>query len=328
MGFGLITRKEFVGSFVKVAAAGALTAVGASALAGCSGQASQKQEAGNGKVKVAASFYSMADFAQKIGGDNVEVTCLVPSGTEPHDWEPSTSDIKTIETAAVLVYNGAGMEHWVSDTLASVSNKNLVAVEASSGVDLRRLSSEELQEARAEDPDASDTDPHVWLDPKNVKIEMENIRAALAKVDPDNAAVYQQNYDKWASECDKLDKEFTEGLSSVSQKSIVVSHEAYGYLCQAYGLDQVAIEGIEPDAEPDAQTMAEIVQFVKDNNVKVIFSEELVSPKVAQSIAAACGAEVMELNPIEGLSEEDLKAGEDYFSVMRDNLNKLESVLA
>ena len=156
---------------------------------------------------------------------------------------------------------------------------------------------------------------------------MANVKDALIAADPEGKAEYEANYATWAAECDKLDKEFSEGLAGAANRSIVVSHEAFGYLCDAYNLEQLPIEGIEADAEPDAKTMAGIVEFVKANGVKVIFSEELVSPKVANSIAEATGASVEELNPIEGLSEEDLAAGADYFSVMRANLEVLKKAL-
>lgn len=328
-----------------IAAAFALAAAAALvcfALVGCGSSAATSADrkatvSDSQKVQVAASFYAMADFAEKIGGDRVKVTCLVPAGTEPHDWEPSTTDIKTLETADVFVYNGAGMEHWTEDTLASLSNKGLVSVEASEGVALRELGEGEGDAHEAEhahepehegrDHDHGGVDPHVWLAPQNAKIEMANVRDALIAADPEGKADYEANYATWAAECDKLDKEFSEGLAGAANRSIVVSHEAFGYLCDAYNLEQLPIEGIEADAEPDAKTMAEIVEFVKANGVKVIFSEELVSPKVANSIAEATGASVEELNPIEGLSEEDLAVGADYFSVMRANLEALKKAL-
>ena len=331
---GMYSRRKFL---VAGAAACALSA--SFVLGGC-GMSSPAKSVDDSKVQVVASFYPMYDFASKIGGDRVQVTCLVPAGTEPHDWEPSTADLKAFETADMLVYNGAGMEHWVHDVLESTTNDKLVAVEASKGAHLLELSPEALAEETAEhaaeggahahehEDEDSKTDPHVWLAPENAKIEMNNIKEALIEIDSDGRETYEANYEKWAAECDALDSEFTKGLSGVSNHSIVVSHEAFGYLCDAYGLTQMPIEGIEADAEPDADQMAKIVDFVKQNNVKTIFSEELVSPKVAQAIADASGAQVEELNPLEGLSDEELAAGEEYFSVMRSNLDALKKALA
>lgn len=314
-----------------------------SILAGCSAagmKGGSSDASGDAKLKVSASFYPMYDFAQKVGGDRVDVTCLVPAGTEPHDWEPSTSDIRAISETDVLVYSGAGMEHWVSDVLDGISNDKLVTVEASDGVKLRELSAEAQAEEAEEHAheghdhdhghgeDASATDPHVWLAPLNAKTQLGNIRDALVKADPDGKETYDANFEKWAAELETLNSEFSNGLTDLPNKTIVVSHEAFGYLCDAYGLTQMPIEGIEADSEPDAQQMAKIVEFVQANNVKTIFSEELVSPKVAQAIADASGASVEELNPLEGLSDEELAAGEDYLSVMRSNLDALKKALS
>ena len=303
---------------------------GLSLVAGCSPAADKTEE--KGKLSVYASFYPMYDFAQKVGGDRVEVHNMVPPGTEPHDWEPAPSDIANLEDADVFVYNGAGMEHWVDKVLASLGNKELVAVEASKGLALLEGHDEhEGEEEHAgeveEEHEGEEHDPHVWLSPKNAKQEMANIKEALVKADPANKDYYEQNYQKYAAEFDALDKEFREALSPLPDKDIIVSHQAFGYLCADYGLNQVAIEGLSPDSEPDPARMAEIIDFTKEHQVKVIFFEELVSPKVAQAVADATAAETEVLNPLEGLNDEQQAAGEDYFSIMRQNLEVLKIAL-
>ncbi len=316
---------------VFAAALAVLSIVGLSACTSASGTAgsssNESQSASESqKIQVVASFYPMADFAQKIGGDHVEVENLCPAGTEPHEWEPSPTDVKAIESARVFMYNGADMEGWVDDTLAS-ANVTGTVVCASDGIDLRVADHDHDADEADSHEHAGEHDPHVWLAPENAKKEAENIKDALVKADPDNASDYEANYEKWAREFDDLDNEFASRLSQTSGKTIVVSHEAFGYLCDAYGLTQEPITGMDAEGEPDAKTMAEIVQFVRDNNVKVIFSEDLVSPKIAQQIADETGASCEVLNPIEGLEQDELDAGEDYFSVMRDNLDELVSAL-
>ena len=269
------------------------------------GTVETEKEAEESKLKVMASFYPMYDFAVKIGGDKVKVMDMVPAGTEPHDWEPAATDIKNLEDADVFVYSGAGMEHWVSTVLASLENRNLVSVEASDG----------------------QYDPHVWLSPLNAKKEMENIKDAFVKADPNNQSYYEANYTEYAAKFDQLDQEYRDTISGLTNKNIVVAHEAFGYLCDAYGLKQVGIEGLSPDSEPDPAKMAEVIDFVRENHVKVIFFEELVSPKVAETIAYETGASAEMLNPLEGLGDEELAAGEDYFSVMESNLEKLKAAL-
>ena len=298
-----------------------------SLLTGCGTQPADTA-AGDGRLRVLTSFYPMYDFACKIGGDCIDVTNMVPSGTEPHDWEPSTNDFKNLEKADVFIYNGADMEPWADDLLVSRSD-TLRVVEASENVELRTTDGEHEHAHEHEDADHhhGDFDPHVWLDPENAKIEMEAIRDALCAADPENSTVFQSNYEKYAAELDALDAEFREKLAPLPNRTIVVAHEAFGYLCDAYGLTQVGIEGLSPDSEPDPGRMAEVIDFVREHSISTIFFEELVSPKVAEAIASETGAQAKMLSPLEGLSDEQAAAGADYFSVMHDNLAALMEAL-
>jgi len=283
------------------------------------------------KISVYTSFYPMYDFALKIGGDKVQVVNMVPVGTEPHDWEPTAADITGLEKAAVFIYNGAGMEHWVENILEALQNKDLIVVEASKGIDLIKGHSEHADQEDLNGAEnrhqGEEYDPHVWLNPLNAKREMENIKNAFIQADPENKDFYEANFQKYAAELDKLDKEFQEALSTSLNKNIIVAHQAFTYLCAAYGLNQVPIAGLSPDSEPDPARMAEIIDFAKKYDVTVIFFEELASPKVAETIASAVHAEVGVLNPLEGLSGEQQAAGDDYFSVMRQNLQALKAAL-
>lgn len=270
------------------------------------------------KLTVYTSFYPMYDLTKKVGGDKINLKDLVPAGTEPHDWEPTPSDMGNLEKADILIYNGAGMEAWLDKVLKSINNKKLVTVEASKGLKL------------LDNPDKAENltyDPHVWLNPMLAKQEMEAIKNALVSADPLNKEYYEKNYNDNAGKLDQLDQEYKKTISTLSKKDIVVAHQAFGYLCSAYGLNQVAIEGLAADSEPSPARMAEIVNFVKVKQVKYVFFEELVSPKVALTIAQETGATAAVLNPLEGLSEADQKAGKDYFSVMRDNLEVLKKAL-
>lgn len=298
-----------------------------SLLTGCGTQQADTA-AGDGRLRVLTSFYPMYDFACKIGGDCIDVTNMVPSGTEPHDWEPSTNDLKNLEKADVFIYNGADMEPWADDLLVSRSD-TLRVVEASENVELRTTDGEHehAHEHEGADHHHGDFDPHVWLDPENAKIEMEAIRDALCAADPENSTVFQSNYEKYAAELDALDAEFREKLAPLPNRTIVVAHEAFGYLCDAYGLTQVGIEGLSPDSEPDPGRMAEVIDFVREHSISTIFFEELVSPKVAEAIASETGAQAKMLSPLEGLSDEQAAAGADYFSVMHDNLAALMEAL-
>ncbi|WP_331666962.1 metal ABC transporter substrate-binding protein [Clostridioides mangenotii] len=307
-----------------------ITIVLFSLLTGCNKEIEQLDSKGK-ELNVLTSIYPMYDFAQKIAGNKATIINMVPSGVEPHDWEPTAKDITNLEKADLFIYNGSGMEHWVEDILKSTQNEDLVKLEASKNIKLTKGHSHDKEdENHSSDNEYNEnsiSDPHVWMDPKNAKQEMKDIKDTFVQADPTNKEFYENNYAKYAKELDKLDKEYKEVLTPLSNKDIVVSHEAFGYLCEAYGLNQVGIEGMSPDSEPDPARISEIIKFVKENKVKVIFFEELVSPKVAKTIADATGAKTDVLNPIEGLSAKETSSDEDYFSVMRKNLESLKLAL-
>lgn len=287
------------------------------------------------KLSVYTSFYPMYDFASKVGGDKINVINMVPDGAEPHHWEPTPADIVGLENASVFVYNGAGMEHWVEDVLESIHNENLIIVETADGLSLLEghhhehddEDEHEEDEHEDEEDEHGEFDPHVWLNPMNAKMQMESIKNAFVKADPENKDYYEANYTKYAAEFDALDKEFRDTLDPLPDKDIIVTHLAFGYLCSAYGLNQIAVEGLVPDSEPDPARITEIIEFAREHNVRVIFFEELVNPKVAEVIADNIGAKTDVLSPVEALSDEQRNNGDDYLAVMRQNLKALKAAL-
>ena len=281
---------------------------------GCSKE-NKENENSEGKIKIYTSIYPLYDFAKKVGGDKVDVTNLVPAGTEPHEWEISTSDIVNLEKADMLIYNGAGIENWTDKVISTLENKDIAYVKTSEGLDIHKIGKKDSQEDNKHSHGSYD--PHTWLSIKNAKQEMENIKNALVKYDPDNADYYEDNYEKYAKKFDELDKKYSNTLGPIKNKTIIVAHEAFGYLCEEYDINQEGIEGLTPDSEPDPARMRQIIKFAKKNNVKTIFFEELVSPKVAQTIAKEINAKTEVLNPLE------INNGEDYFSVMEKNLEVL-----
>ncbi len=278
------------------------------------------------KLQVYTSFYAVCDFVQKIGGDKIQVYNLVPSGTEPHNWEPTSGDMLNLENADFLFYNGGGMEGWIDKVRASIENENIEYVELSKDVDF--IKSEHTHEhEEGENHDEEGVDPHIWLDPQNAKKEAFAIKEALSAKDAENADYYSQKYDEFAKKADELDESFKEVVSGAENKTIVVAHQAYGYLCKAYGLEQLAIEGLSADSEPSPAKMAEISKTVKEKGIKYIFFEELLTPKAASVIAEETGTELLVLNPFEGLTDEEIANGGDYFSVMYKNLENIEKAL-
>lgn len=265
------------------------------------------------KILVVTTIYPMYDFVSNIAGERAEVINLVPAGTEPHDFELSTGDMQLLEQADLFVYNGAGMEQFVDKTLNAVSNKKLMVVEAASQV--------------ATLESGTKTDPHTWLDVQNAISESEVIKDAFVQMDAEHGEIYEKNFEDYKDKLEALDKVYKEELSDLSGDTIVVAHEAFGYLCAAYGLKQNAVEGLTADSEPDSARMKEIIDFCREKDIQVIFFEELVSPKVANTIADEIGARTMVLNPIEGLTASQEESGLDYIGLMKENLEALKEAL-
>ncbi len=279
------------------------------------------------KLAIVTTIYPMYDFTLNIAGDRAEVINLVPAGTEPHDFELSAKDMQLIEKADIFIYNGAGMEHFVDKTLAAVSNQDLTVVEAASGIQLLEAGSYDDEGLHDDGHEKEKTDPHTWLSIQNAIAESEAIKETLVKLDEENADYYEANYQAYKEKLEDLEERYRETLSGMSRDTIVTAHEAFGYLCNEYGLKQKAVEGLTADSEPDAAKMKEIIEFCKKNEIKIIFFEDLVSPKVAKTIADEIGAETMTLNPVEGLTAKQEEDGLDYIGIMEQNLEALKKAL-
>jgi len=291
--------------------------------------------AGDGRLRVATSIYPIYEFARAVGGDRIDLVNLVPPGIEPHDWEPSVGDIRTLNAAQVFLYNGAGFEHWVDAVLASLDNRDLVAVEAGAGFTLRdgedgadhegdgEHGGDAGHDGEAADHDHVHLDPHIWLDPQGAAHIVGQIRDALAAAEPEHAAEYRKNAESYLQDLAALDEEYTAGLAQCERRVFFTTHAAFGYLAHRYGLEQRAIMGLAPEAEPTPKALQAVVEEAREHDVKYIFFETLVSDKVARVVAEEIGAETLVLNPFEGLTPEQIAAGEDYLSVMRQNLTNL-----
>ncbi|MFG1733502.1 metal ABC transporter solute-binding protein, Zn/Mn family [Paenibacillus sp. 843] len=186
---------------------------------------------------------------------------------------------------------------------------------------------EHEEESAGTSTDTHHTDPHTWVSPKSALVMAENIKNSLVEVDPEHKDGYEQRFEALKEKLVKLDNDFTSELSKMPKKDIVVSHQAFGYLCRDYGLTQHAIMGLSPDAEPRAQDMVNLTKTVKEKEVQYIFFEELVSDKLAKTLANEAGVETLVLNPVEGLTKEQASAGENYFTLMEKNLQNLTKAL-
>ena len=280
------------------------------------GSAAEANGAGQGKLQATASFYPLYYFASRIGGPYAEVYNLTPVGAEPHDFDPTTQDIARIERGDMLILNG-GVEPWGDKIREELKGRNVKVVVAGEGL-LTRQVAEEGQAV---------PDPHVWLSPRLARQEAAHILEGFRSVDAANSAYYESQAKSLEDELDTLDASYRAGLAHCRQKDIVTSHAAFAYLADSYGLTQVPIAGLSPDAEPSARDLAEIVKLARQKQIKYIFFESLVSPRLAETIATEIGARTMVLDPLEGLTDEQIRQGKTYFTVMQDNLRNLETAL-
>jgi zinc transport system substrate-binding protein len=276
----------------------------------------QQQESGAG-IKVSASFYPLGFFAQQILGSHGTVAIITPAGVEPHDYEPTPADIATMQRSSVVVLNGGGFEVWATDITNQLKGGMTRLVIAGDGLVTRSLA----------DGGTNDMDPHIWLDPVLAEQEVRRIAEAIIASDPTHKTDYSRNEQQLLAMLDNLDRAYQNGLRTCVMRDIVTSHLSFGYLAERYQLRQIGIAGLSPDEEPSPATLVNIAQFVRDRHVSTIFFESLISPKLAQTIAQETGAKTAELNPIEGLTSDQISKGQNYQTVMLQNLMNLQSVL-
>lgn len=246
------------------------------------------------KIKVITTFYPLYEFSKRIGGEKAEISTLVPAGVEPHDWEPGPQDIIKVGAAQIFVYNGAGLEPFVDEIKKRIEPGNLIIVDSSEGIQLI---------------ENGVPDPHIWLDPVLAKQQVDNIEKAFIKADPQNSDYYSANARMLKQELDSLDKEISTELAHAKKRVFIASHDAFSYFARRYNLTQIAIAGISPEMEPSPAKIAEIVRLAREYEVKYIFFETLTSPRLSEVIAKEVGAQVLVLNPIEVLSEAQIKQG-------------------
>ena len=321
-----------------------LSLTAALALSSCASGSGDPSAAGGGSsgtLSVQASFYPLQYVTERVGGDLVQVDSLTPAGAEPHDLELSPAAVDGLRTADAVVYL-SGFQPAVDDAVAQAAPEHaLDAVHA--GVEGEEAHSAEEHEAAeasysgaahseekpAEEPAGDDghghegEDPHFWLEPDRLAAVATEVAHELAEVDPDNVETYESNAEELAEELAALDEEFAAGLATCERDTIVVSHDAYGYLADKYDLEQVSIAGLDPDTEPSPARLAEIGKVVEAEGVTTVFSESLVNPKVAETLAAEHGIEKAVLDPVENQSDESA----DYQQVMRNNLEALRTAL-
>jgi zinc transport system substrate-binding protein len=280
---------------------------------------------GGGRPQVVAAFYPLQYVAARVAGDHADVTDLTKPGSEPHDLELSVAQVAEVNDADLVVYEH-GLQAAVDDAVAQDGGG--ATVDASAVAGLEPIGHDGHDDAahdhggeEAESGDLGDLDPHFWQDPLKLAKVADAVAEALAKIDPEHAADYDANAAALGEDLTTLDQEYIAGLQGCERDTIVVSHNAFGYLGR-YGLYIEPISGLSPEAEPTPADLARLQELIEDKGITTVFSERLVSPRQSQALADDMGITSAVLDPIEGLSDET--ADEDYLSLMRENLSALE----
>jgi zinc transport system substrate-binding protein len=273
--------------------------LGGIGLTGCGGSPSGESASRDGaeRLDVVAGFYPLAFAASEIGGEGVSVSNLTPPGAEPHDLELSPRDVERVRSADLVLYLGGGFQPALGDAIGETEGR---AVDALAGLEL------------------SGEDPHVWLDPLRYERIAARIGEALGR--PEAARAFSERLAA-------LDVEYEAGLRGCERREIVTSHAAFGYLAERYGLEQIAITGLEPEAEPAPRELERRADLARELGATTSVCETLGSPELAEAVAREIGAETATLDPLEGLTGEEAEGGEDYFSLMRRNLAVLREAL-
>lgn len=259
------------------------------------------------KVQVVATFYPLAYAAEQVGGSAVEVNNLTSGGLEPHEFEPKARDIIAMQQAAVLLSLG-DIDSWAESTVTErrAAGKPTVVI--------------------AESSEFTNHDPHIWLDPVLMKDLVMEVQTALSSAAPEQAAVFQRNAAALLTDLDLLNDDY-QALTSCQRDDIIVAHDAFGYAAKRYGLVSHAVSGLSPEEEPSARDLATLADLAERLQVKTIFFESTASSSLADTLAREVGAQTAVLATLESLTPEDLAAGEDYFSLMQQNLAALKAEL-
>lgn len=266
----------------------------------------------NNKLKVSVTFNALYEFASAVGKEKVEISTIIPSGIEPHDFEPKAADIAGLSNANVFIQNGLGMESWADKAIQSAGNNNLTVVIAADGAaSIENTEIEEIDEH-------GQYDPHLWLSIKGAEAEVQNIADGFSTADPANKDYYQANATEYINQLDDIYKEYSDKFAELKNKNFITGHAAFNYFCKDFGLKQNSVEDVFAEGEPSTKQLAALVDYCKENNVTTIFAEEMASPEISQTLANEVGAEVETIYTMES-PEDDL----NYLERMKKNCEKI-----
>ena len=301
------------------------------------------------KLNIYTTVYPLTYFTERIGGEHVNVQSIYPAGSNEHTFEPTQQDMITLADADAVFYIGLGLEGFIDSAKKTLSNENVEFVATAESIpeaDLGEGHSDEEEHEQGHDEGTEEehnhaheegteeahdhgheVDPHIWISPVLSQQIAEAVKDELVERDGENAEEYEANYEQLVEELKELDQSFEQMAAAAEQKTFFVSHSAFGYWANAYGLEQVAVAGLNSQDEPSQQELVEIVKQAEELNIDHIAFEQNVSSRLTEVIQNEIGAEAVQLHNLSVLTQDEIDAGETYFSLMQKNLEVMEEIL-
>ncbi|MCM3757694.1 zinc ABC transporter substrate-binding protein [Sporosarcina aquimarina] len=298
---------------------------------------SNGSKADDGKLDVYTTVYPLQYFTQRIGGDTVSVKSIYPAGTDEHSFDPTQKEMMKLADADLFFYVGLGLEGFVENAEKTLKNQHVTLLSTGDHIDSTKLmeghhhdssdGDEHEHSHEGEEHSEGTTDPHVWISPVLSLDLAKAVRDGLTEQAPENKELYEKNFEALKSDLESLDKEFATMADQATSKKFFVSHAAFGYLANEYGLEQISIAGLNTQNEPSQKELAHIVEEAKEAHVKTILFEQNVSSKLTKVVQNEIGADSAILHNLSVLTKEDVANNEDYFSLMKRNIQVLSKAL-
>lgn len=286
----------------------------------------ENTEEENGNIHIVTSMFPVYEITKEITSDQANVSVMVGANEDAHHYEPSAKAVASVNEADVFIYSSDEMEFWVESLLSVVENDDLIVVELGEGIDFE-IHSEEDDDHDHPDHDGHDhgnLDPHFWLNPVSVEKQLHLIVDALLQVDEAGKAIYEEQAARFSKELLEIDQAYTEAFESATNRSFVVQHQAFGHLATQYDLEQVAIGGLTTEVEPNPNQLAQIVEFINDQQLPVIYYQSGESSTLAETISTETGTVVGVLYDLESLPADFADADQPYIAAMKENLEQLK----
>lgn len=287
----------------------------------------------DGRLQVVTTLFPLYDFAKNVGGEKAQVRLLLPPGIEPHSFDPKPRDILTINEADLFIFTGSFMEPWAVNLIKGIRRNKLVVVDSSNGVTFldEKPGAEGEERERGHDHAPSGRaaiDPHIWLDLGNAEQMVDNILAGFILRDPQNRNIYEGNAEAYKTKLRELDRQFKDGLGACETRLFVHGgHFAFNYLAHRYNLTYESVYGFSPNAEPTPRHLADIIATMRRHNTRYVFYEELIQPRVAETIANETGAKLLPLNGGHNVTKEELSKGVSFIALLEQDLRSLRTGL-